>query len=87
MEHSRTKALGKWRRWIFRIWVGITALLAVYIITVLAFFRDDRIGQFAVGLPVPFVMILLLALGLGWLIWLVTSRRRDGTGTEDQHRV
>lgn len=76
LDHSRGKAVGKWRRWTFRIWVGITMVLAAYIIAVLAFFRDDRIGQFAVGLPVPIIMILLLFLGLGWLIWLITSRRR-----------
>ena len=28
------------------------------------------------GVPVPFVMIALLMIGLGWLLWLVTATRR-----------
>lgn len=28
LDHSRNKALGKWRRWTFRIWVGMTVALA-----------------------------------------------------------
>ncbi len=86
LDHSRSQALGKWRRWTFRIWVGITIVLTAYILAVLTFFRDERSAQFAVGLPVPLVMILLLALGLGWLIWLMTSKRRRGAnGQQTRH--
>jgi hypothetical protein len=87
LNHSRARALGKWRRWTFRIWVSITIALAGYILVMLAFFRDERFGQFAVGLPVPFVMILLLALGLGWLIWLITSRRRRVSNGDQSHHI
>jgi hypothetical protein len=34
----------------------------------LAFVRDERVGHFLLGVPVPFVMILLLLMGLGWLV-------------------
>jgi len=75
LEHSRANAAGKWRRWIFRIWIGITILLAGYIVAVLPFVGGEPTGAFLTGTPVPIVMIALLLLGLGWLIWLVTARR------------
>ena len=79
LEHSAERAGGPWRRRMFRIWIGITIVVAAYVAVVLAFARDDRIGQFLLGVPVPFVMILLLLIGLGWLLWFVTARRRRGS--------
>jgi predicted lysophospholipase L1 biosynthesis ABC-type transport system permease subunit len=76
MGHSPAEAAGKWRRWIFRVWIAITLLLAGYIVILLPFVRDERIGPVLLGVPVPLVMILLTAVGLGWLVWLVTARRR-----------
>lgn len=76
LEHSASRAAGLWRQWAFRAWIGVTIALAIYVVSVLSFLRDDRIGQFLLGVPVPFVMIVLLAIGLGWLGWLVTARRR-----------
>jgi hypothetical protein len=32
-------------------------------------------------------MILLLALGLGWLIWLITSRRRRVSNGDQSHHI
>jgi hypothetical protein len=75
LEHSRANALGKWRRWAFRVWIGITILLAGYIVAILPFVGGEPTGAFLAGAPVPIIMIILLTLGLGWLIWLVTSRR------------
>jgi hypothetical protein len=75
LEHSARRAAGPWRRWAFRIWVALTIMLGVYIVAVLSFFRDDRIGQFLVAVPVPVAMFALLVIGLGWLIWLVSARR------------
>ena len=49
---------------------------AAYVAVLLTFLRDERIGHFLLGIPVPFVMILLLLIGLGWLVWFVTARRR-----------
>jgi uncharacterized membrane protein YhaH (DUF805 family) len=79
LEHSAESAGGRWRRRTFRIWIGITIIVAAYVAVVLAVARDDRISQFLLGVPVPFVMILLLLIGLGWLVWLVTARRRRGS--------
>ena len=76
LEHSRAKAGGQWRRWTFRTWVGITIVFAAYVAILLAFVGHERIGQFLLGVPVPFVMILLLLIGLGWLVWFVTARLR-----------
>ena len=75
MDQPQRRAVGPWRRWTFRIWVGITIALALYVAAVLPFVRDDRIGHFLLGVPVPFVMIALLLIGLGWLAYLVTARR------------
>lgn len=75
LEHSRERAGGPLRRWTFRVWVGITIALAVYVAVLLTFVRDERIGHFLLGVPVPLVMILLLLIGLGWLVWFVTARR------------
>lgn len=81
LEHSQPHAVGRWRRWTFRVWIALTIALGVYIVAILTFLRDDRIGQFLVAVPVPLVMIALLVIGLGWLLWLVTaSRRRQGSG-------
>ena len=83
LDHSRVKAGGPLRRWTFRIWVGITIVFAVHVAVLLAFVRDERIGHFLLGIPVPLVMILLLLIGLGWLVWFVTARRRPpGTARE-----
>ena len=76
LEHSQESAGGPWRRWTFRVWVGITVALAAYVVVLLAFVRDERRGHFLLGIPVPLVMILLLLIGLGWLVWFVTARRR-----------
>lgn len=78
LEHAQRRAVGPWRRWAFRIWMGLTILFGIYIVGILPFFRDDRIGQFLTGVPVPFVMIALLM--IGWLLWLVTATRRRREG-------
>jgi hypothetical protein len=37
------------------------------------YFQAD---MWVVGVIVPPLMIILLAIGIGWLVWLVTSSRR-----------
>lgn len=80
LEHSGWRAVGRWRRWTFRVWIGLTIVVAVYLVAVLPFVRDDRIGHVLLGAPVPFVMIALLFIGFGWLAWLVTARRQRRKG-------
>lgn len=80
LEHSQRRAVGPWRRWAFRVWIALTILFGAYIVVILPFFRDDRIGPFLTGVPVPFVMIALLMIGLDWLLWLVTATRRRREG-------
>jgi hypothetical protein len=76
LEHSQQRAVGPWRRWTFRIWIALTIVLGAYIVIILPFFRDERVGQFLTALPVPFVMFTLLVIGLSWLLWLLTATRR-----------
>lgn len=74
--HTPQQSAGPWRRWMFRIWIGVTIVLGAFVIVTALFFGDERVSHFLVGVPVPVTMIVLLFLGLGWLVWLVTARRR-----------
>ena len=89
-QHTRKKALGPQRRWIFRVWVGLTVALSAYLLVAipLADLFTDRF-HFIVA-AVPPVMALLVLIGIGWLVWLVTARRarppseeEPGTGTPE----
>lgn len=75
IEHTRKKARGPHRRWVFRIWVGVTVVLAAYLAIAipLASLFVDRYHYIAAA--VPAVMILLTFIGLGWLVWFVTARK------------
>ncbi len=75
LQHSRRQASGRWRRYTFVIWVVLTGIAAAYMMLAQPFahyFRDDL---WVVGVIVPPLMIVLLAIGLGWLVWLVTASR------------
>lgn len=80
LQHTPRKALGPQRRWVFRVWVGLTIALAVYLLIAIPFadLFTDRF-HFIVA-AVPFVMTLLALIGVGWLVWIVTARRSGGPG-------
>lgn len=83
LEHSRRKATSKWRLWAFVTWLALTIVAAAYIFVTAPFAGYFGEGMWIVGVVVPPLMIVLVAIGIGWLVWLVTSsksrddRRRD----------
>ncbi len=76
LQHSRRKATGRWRRWTFVIWVALTFVAAAYVLLAAPFAPYFRADPWVVGVIVPPLMIVLLAIGIGWLVWVVTSSRR-----------
>lgn len=80
LQHTSRRALGRQRRWVFRLWVGLTIALAVYLLIAIPFadLFTDRF-HFIVAV-VPFVMTLLALIGFGWLVWIVTARHSGGKG-------
>jgi hypothetical protein len=77
-EHTVRKAAGPHRRWIFAVIVLIlVAFSAYHVVLFLTVPEQDSIVPAA--LPGPIIMFTILILGLGWLIWLVTARRRNAS--------
>lgn len=76
LQHSRRQATGRWRRWTFVIWVALTGIAAAYMMIAAPFAPYFREDLWVVGVIVPPLMIILLAIGIGWLVWLATSSRR-----------
>jgi hypothetical protein len=76
LQHSRRKAAGRWRRWTFVTWIALTLVAAAYILVTAPFASYFDEEMWMVGVIVPPLMIVLLAGGIGWLVWLVTSSRR-----------
>jgi len=68
--------LGRTRKATFRVWVMLTATALVVGggVSLLVGFADPSMAVAAV--IVPIVDILLVAIGLGWLVWLVRSDAR-----------
>jgi hypothetical protein len=59
--------------------VALTGIAATYMMVAEPFAPYFRGEMWVVGVIVPPLMIVLLAIGLAWLVWLVTSRR-GGSG-------
>ncbi len=76
LRHSREKTVGRWRRGTFVVWVALTVIAAAYIMLAQPFAPYFREDLWVVGVIVPPLMIVLLAIGIAWLVWLVTSSRR-----------
>lgn len=81
LQHSRRKATGRWRRWTFVIWIALTFVAAAYVLLAEPFAQYFRADMWVVGVIVPPLMIVLLAIGIGWLMWLMTSSRRRQDGS------
>ncbi len=77
MEAPTTRDVrGKWRRRLFWAWVCASALVALYIGIADPFGSIIGRGNPMIALALPALMVFLLATGLGWLVLLVTARRR-----------
>lgn len=75
-----------WRRPVFVVWVGLTIVAAAYVGAVGPFTAYFHERLWIVGVVVPPLMILLLGIGLGWLVWLVTAPRPPSAGAREPHR-
>ena len=75
LENSRRKAAGRWRHWTFAAWIALTIAAAAYIAVTAPFASYFGEGMWIVGVVVPPLMIVLLTVGIGWLVWMVTSSR------------
>lgn len=77
MDHTVRKAAGQHRRWIFAVIVLLMVLYSAYhVVLFLMMPRSEAETVVPAALPGPILMFTVLILGLGWLIWLVTARRR-----------
>lgn len=78
MELLSNRAIrGRWRQWLFRAWLGASFVISVYVGLAGPFTSYASDGRSLVALAVPAVMVFMLLTGLGWLVLLVVSRRRD----------
>lgn len=73
IEHSTRRTLGRWRRVMFVVWVGLTIVAAIYLAMAAPFATYFHQNMWLVGVIVPPLMIVLLGIGIAWLVWLVTS--------------
>ncbi len=73
---SNRQLRGRWRRGLFWAWVGVSLVVSVYVAIVGPFAHYFGEGRSFVALVVPAVMVFMLVTGLGWLVLLVSSRRR-----------
>jgi len=59
------------RRFVFKTWVVVTALMMAGAWILGRVVEDDRIGFVFAGVVFPILTAILLFLGLAWLIYLV----------------
>lgn len=72
------------RRGIFYILIGLCIVLAAGLAIVLPYIQGEQFAYLA-GVPVVIVMLLLLAIGLGWLAWFVFKPRSHDVTVADGH--
>lgn len=76
MRHTMREAGGRQRRWVFAFIVLLLVAFSAYHV-VLFIFLPERATIVPAALPGPIIMAIVLFVGLGWLIWFITARRRD----------
>ncbi len=65
---------------VFAVWLVLIVLFAAYVVTAMLLVAGNHRPPAILSAPVPFLMIFLLALGLGWLtmhVFTQSNRRRD----------
>lgn len=86
LDHSRRRATGVWRHRAFLIWIAATVVVALYLAVAAPFAEYANENLRWVALVVPPVSFMLMAVGIGWLVWLATAKagrqsddaRKDG---------
>jgi hypothetical protein len=76
LQPTRRKVLGRWRRWFFHLWTGLTIAALAFIAILDPVVLSGDLSKLAVAAFVPPLMILLTLFGVGWLVLLVLSRGR-----------
>lgn len=82
MEHSTRRATGPWRHRTFLLWIAATAIVSVYLAVAAPFAEYAHDNLRWVALVVPPVSFMLMAVGIGWLVWLATAKPK----AEREHR-
>jgi hypothetical protein len=72
------KARTVWRSWVFRGYVAMTVLLAIWIAAADPFALSGSLAPGAVAWVIPPLLFLGLMAALAWLATLVFSRRTPG---------
>lgn len=87
-RNSADLAARKGRRWTFFVWIALTIVVAAYLLIAAPFTAYVHEDLWLAAVVVPPLMILLLGIGLGWLIWLSSSRAGSRTdhGTRTSSR-
>jgi len=67
---------GRPRRFVFRTWVVVTAVMMAGAWLLGRVVEDDRIGFVFAGVVFPILTAILMFLALGWLVRLVWFRDR-----------
>lgn len=77
VEHSRRKATGPWRHRTFLLWIAATVIVTAYLAIAAPFAEAVHDNFRWVALVVPPVSFMLMAVGIGWLVWLVTAKQKS----------
>lgn len=83
MQHSSRRATGPWRHRTFLLWIAATAIVSIYLAIAAPFAEYAHENFRWVALVVPPVSFMLMAVGIGWLVWLATARARSERNRQD----
>jgi hypothetical protein len=87
LEHSRRRAIGPWRHRAFLVWTVATSAITLYLAVAAPFAEYFHEDLRLVAMVVPPISFLLLAVGIWWLVWLVTAAPRRGEGDDRERRA
>lgn len=82
VDHSTQKATGPWRRRTFLLWVAATTIVTAYLAIAAPFAENVHENFRWVALVVPPISFMLMAAGIGWLVWLATAEPKGDRGGE-----
>lgn len=74
----------RWRHRLFVIWVAASMLVAIYIGFAGPFVTYFGEGWPVVALALPALMFFMVATGLGWLVLIAVSRKKQEGSRKDR---